>query len=1484
MKFKEITLLYERGSVVELKVQKKLVGPQLIIFDLDGVSARLHISNVSNSPVLQEKLFNIIREGELITSVVIDFNEDKEYVELSLKPFRNQLEGNLSFTKCRKVIDERKKMRIELPEDILEENRNQLDRIQGDLAKVDLTFLYELIQNAIDHPNPNFNNLLSIKFEVYNDYLLLKHNGSIFTENNFRSLTGILLGEEDTGEERIGYKGIGFKSIFRYTQEVYIRSGNFSFSFSKERSGSKMPWEVIPIFENEIDKVEEIKNFEFFNTPVAFAFKFTNAELRERAIKYLEQLVALPETLLFLNKLARLEIVVNDYTKRITRNVVDCSSHEEITLQLNEEKPQKWFVCKERKTITDQAILNELKDENNPSIPLKFRNFNSPEVQVAFPAEERENLINMYAYLPLSETKLGMPFIINGDFIPNLDRTDVIRNLEYNNYLANFAADALVRLFNVVSFELGIDSALSILTQINDSNNVFFQHLSQTFIANKDNLKIKTPSHEEIPLKDFVIDTSGLFKIFNTEVIRFHTNFRQSYVLENINEQTTEQLVEHLELNVFSIDHGTELISNNLFIEKHCPNFKSLLLLLFRLSRLSNVSNWREKFAKIKVFNQNNTLFSLSELQKNVPKDFSVLLKNVLDIDALSQEHNELLQKYPRISSIAESFGLNAFNLSQVLRDLISKSNYVNLRKLDNLYMIWCFLYSNKDITNNDGSRLVNERFKEFPIPTSDGHIKKLEECFAGDVENPNNDFSFIYQEYGKDDLTKVDVEELAKLSNVDKKAFISFLSSIHEKVKITDRTLFRGALKEVIRKKHEELEEEPKKLIKALLSVFNFSIEYPNYNLEEFDMIHFPVLDSNSNITTIVQAYFDKSYSHLISEDVLFADELFQGVEGINYISNEYLLNLEKDRHKEFVDFLIKFKVSPGLKIFSRDELQNKKSTLIKITTFDKAYAGYNNGFSEFHTHQNFLLISDLKKIEGKYSNLKLFWSKFLELNYLDLFFNEVKCTKTYTYTHPNPFVWLISKGGAFCPMSNKSVLNFSDVYETKLSELLTEKVIQIDESIGNKLKSYLDIIGLKQNLSNKDIIKSFQNLDEFTFEQIEKLCLEHFIVAKFEDEELELIKNSCFLLAQDKSIKKISELICLEKNLENSSFLIENVDSLKNKIVYNFSYNLKFKQLIRSLEIPIKGVDDIELKQFDEISGIDPTYIRSSVLDFTSKLARPSIDLEIISGSEFRQCSNITIGLNGLSEFNIQVDSFYDKENYIYYFIELRDLAEVICEQFVIPSSEIRKLRKFLDSNISKELKQNEQTQVTNNDKFTEEVNEFIKELEGTEWGQHIVKLEALLKLDIGPGEQKKKVYNLLAKLKLAKFRKIKFENVDESHREYNYLEGNGEKYIVHSARGSFAYIAPIELLKMRDEGYMMALDFGNKTPIKIYHQAEEILNLNTNHLLLYQNDKTIEDLFTFCESNQSANKRLLIIDKDHASNKSKELLKLMIPDEEY
>ncbi|MDR0866000.1 MAG: hypothetical protein LBO74_13860 [Candidatus Symbiothrix sp.] len=181
-----------------------------------------------------------------------------------------------------------------------------------------------------------------------------------------------------------------------------------------------------------------------------------------------------------------------------------------------------------------------------------------------------------------------------------------------------------------------------------------------------------------------------------------------------------------------------------------------------------------------------------------------------------------------------------------------------------------------------------------------------------------------------------------------------------------------------------------------------------------------------------------------------------------------------------------------------------------------------------------------------------------------------------------------------------------------------------------------------------------------------------------------------------------------------------------------------------------------------------------------------------------------------------------------------------------------------------------------------FQDDVKEFIrKELENTEWDEYIPELKGLLELSISHSREKQKIYNLVAKLKLAKDRNIHFE---KANKDYNHLENGNEKYFVHSARGAFAYIHPKEILQMRDAGYQMALDFSTKTPIKIYETAEEILSLNTNHMLVFQHEKEMSDLFAFCESNRDANKHLLIVDRDNSRNQSSEIFKILNPEDDY
>jgi hypothetical protein len=201
-----------------------------------------------------------------------------------------------------------------------------------------------------------------------------------------------------------------------------------------------------------------------------------------------------------------------------------------------------------------------------------------------------------------------------------------------------------------------------------------------------------------------------------------------------------------------------------------------------------------------------------------------------------------------------------------------------------------------------------------------------------------------------------------------------------------------------------------------------------------------------------------------------------------------------------------------------------------------------------------------------------------------------------------------------------------------------------------------------------------------------------------------------------------------------------------------------------------------------------------------------------------------------------------------------------------------ENEKLRKGTESN---------QEETERNTTFIEDINDFISELEVTEWNDFVPELKNILELSVSHPKEKQKLFNLIAKIKLTKENNVKFEDSDEG---FNAVKIGNEKYFVHSARGAFAYIHPNEILKMKNEGYKMALDFSTKSRIKIYETAEEILQLNTNHILAYQYEKTMDELFTFCEANRDASKHLLIIDKNNSGEKSRALLKLLNIEDDY
>jgi hypothetical protein len=1443
MGFNEISSKYQAGHIVELKVQKLLTEVQLIVFELEGVSARLHVSNLSNSPDLSRRLFSVIRPGELISSVIIDFNHEKQYVELSLKPFRNHLEGSLSFTKCRNIIDARKEMRTNLPKDILEENRNQLDRIQGDLAKVDLTFLYELIQNAIDHPNPNFNNLLSIKFEVYNDYLLLKHNGSIFTENNFRSLTGILLGEEDVGEARIGYKGIGFKSIFRYTQEVYIRSGNFSFGFSKQRTGSKMPWEVIPIFENEIEKVEEIKNFEFFNTPVAFAFKFTNPELKEQAIQYLEQLVALPETLLFLDKLTRLEVVVGDRINKINREVIKYNSYNKINLQLNEELPQEWLVCQETNTITDEMILKELKDENNPSIPLKFRNFNTPQVQIAFPLVPGKELINMYAYLPLSETKCGLPYILNGDFIPNLDRTDVIKNLKYNNSLANLASKTLSKLFRIVSKEYGIEQALSLISKSDDSRLEFFKHLTESFVKIKDELCIVTNTHQEVALKNFVIDKSGLFSILKSEQIQLLDTFKDSFVFGQLNSNTEQFLIDKIGLRVFTIQNAIELLSKPEISTKLFSTFTDVVKFLFQISRLKNKAEWFSKTQTLKAIKQCDNSYALNEHYYGVQPGFEKLFENTLNIISLSSDASALIEKRPRITEMLIKFGLKEFNLSEALRQLLVLSDKLKAEANTNtIGQVWHFLYVNRNAKNLDGSRLVNDRFKSFPINTVDDKVEKLENCFAGDVEEADGNFSFLYENFGKENLAKVNIAGLAKLAGADNKEIIDFLKTIHENVKLTDKTLFKRALKSICSTSKDELKDREDSLLKALISVFYYNTKFPKENLIEFGMLKFPVLTQSNELEQISFTYFDKAYSPYINTNELYAKDLFNNIEGVSFISASYLKECLETDKESLVKFFRNHFVSPGLKYFNSTLF--RKGDKINLEEIDFIYKNYNSGYSNFKSSNDFYIFKDIAKLSGAYNNLILFWKVVGQIKPINLLATDITCN---SYSRPNPFIWLLRTTENMFPMQGNIAKSSAQIHVKKLSPYLLNPNDKLADCFNENTDNIIDKLSLKSTLGNTLIINCLQNLNLFSEEQRKIILLEHFAKANFSAEEIEKLKSSGHLLAQDKTIQKINELIYLEKSLESSSILLEQITYPENKIMFTFEYDLGFRKAINQLKLQIRGVEHVELESFDAVQNSDSDTLKTVIIDIATKQKLNNSDLVKLEQCEFKLCSKITLSLKDIIDFHSEVESFYQKEKNVFYYTEIRELTELLCELYKWPISENKKLRKLLDKVNGAKSKYEESSKAKNIEFDREEI-EQINKLFGRELEENELLQE-----------------NLFAQVKALRYFKDKEYTVSDAEDQFKdnfahkYLgpikdkDGKSLKVMCRSARKGILFLGAYAWKNLGDEDTILYILTGDKSTdniiVKDQYELED--KLNSHFKVIRRVNTTVEDITKLLES---------------------------------
>lgn len=300
--------------------------------------------------------------------------------------------------------------------------------ILGNLHGID-TVVYELIQNADDVKDDEGNPLTTlIRFDVRDDALVV-YNDGVFRDEDFRRMQHIASGAKSLEADTTGAFGIGFVSVYQLTDHPEILSKNQHWVMYPEAEAQKriqrtftdtqattfiLPWATDP--QSKVRRLLELE-------PVDVT------QLDE----YLLQInKAIYKAAPFLKQLTQIELLRNGVLHhRIEREMVD-----DAILIADEHNEISWLLLTGEFEREAAALKGRY-----PSI----KEFKKHHVHIAIP-EDGLTTGCLYAILP-TEDQLELPFHINADFFPSIDRKGIMLRSnpqsEWNRTAIRAAAETL---------------------------------------------------------------------------------------------------------------------------------------------------------------------------------------------------------------------------------------------------------------------------------------------------------------------------------------------------------------------------------------------------------------------------------------------------------------------------------------------------------------------------------------------------------------------------------------------------------------------------------------------------------------------------------------------------------------------------------------------------------------------------------------------------------------------------------------------------------------------------------------------------------------------------------------------------------------------------------------------------------------------------------------------------------------------------------
>lgn len=1408
---------------------------------------------------------------------------------------------------------------------------NALKRIAGDLYTETERFIFELLQNADDIPNEKGE--VEVKFNLLLENLLFLHNGKPFDNNDVESISSIGDSTKRKDAEKTGYKGIGFKSVFADAETVLIRSGNFSFSFDKysplystlyeNQNTEEIPWEIKPIWTEKYRYPKEVKNNnDFFEYPVAIDLEVGN----EKIISYrkqISQLFSEPRFILFLRHIKSIEVQGLDSNIKIQKK----KKNERYELLINENPIDEWCI-----DDFDFSVSQETRDAmaNDKVVPEKLKEIQKSKLSFACQVNNNEIISIpsdksfLFTYLPTNVNDYSFPFLVNADFLTTANRQDIHKKNSWNLFLferVGYLCFEWISKFAQTS-ELRNSITNLIPNYYENSNELVHLHFNKGYDKAINEIAF-LPAYNPLLTKvsDAIVDMTGFSDVIGEKL--FHeTQFVQKNLI--INElQNKESLSKLAGITIFDKQKLKTIIANNRFGE--LTDIKELLGILHRNKELSIDS------CDIRDIVENANLESINNWIETCDEEttYNVFLKELEE----SYLRKETKERICQIKLFKFSNGkFYSFNEVISIKDRLGKTSF----KFSN-----CFFNSKK--TKKIKSELTKLDFviSDFSVedyPTIFACVtlpedKKLYDLIAEKCKTN----SLIAEE--KKILFQNFINEATKFDNVaegtlkdlhlfcDSNAIIKPLNKLIDSNLTTPSWLnsykiksdeFFTDLKPYLVSEQEAIFKEiylPKQdiilselteanEIKSLIKLYqdnqkqffkefiikkaerSFSIAKKTsntYQVQSADLEARKFIDANcaNNLFVLPPDFL----SHKEEDGIVKADDLHSLI--LNFVNadelKEILVDIVKYKAKyQFLQKLSVFKFNTTLS-YSKEDYEYKILDLVCSEFFA---ANNSNQQTDFRNFRNKLLI-ETKERNLRHSEIPPISNK---INIASKEFSLSKILPS-TYQNSNLISDLITQFSSQGIPSEKLNALFGVNEEIDINEIF-KKFNEQTQTLQNA-EQFFFLVYYHKHIVKVDLSKLGFEITFAVFpsdfaletEKLPEYLQEWINQSEIKTTNLESIgiytENSTlvslrklFLTKSDFNVNTIAQ----DEKLSDGKMLLNTFELLKEKEIELRGENeiSVFKEMVRVINSNrVKGQELIIQEEYNFALLEEQSIEWKSIGEFAIYLFNGSlpkiVKLDEVQDYVFYRYNDSEYAVNAK---NIYINENEDKTK------TLQKVALDANNDFTSEDSKDIELSE-VKAELERYKKQEQPKDDNTNSTFLDDVNDFISELEGTEWNSFVPELKNILELSVSHPKEKQKLFNLIAKIKLTKEKNVKFEDSDEG---FNAVKIGNEKYFVHSARGAFAYIHPIEILKMKEGGYKMALDFSTQSRIKIYETAEEILELNTNHILAYQHEKTMDELFTFCQANRDANKHLLIIDKNNSGEKSRALLKLLNIEDDY